>query len=84
MTRAMERERAHPCMGCVSRLDFRHSAPSSFANNRGEMLKIGIALAVIWVLGFVLLRKVVGAVIHLLLIIAIVAVAWHFFGQRVG
>jgi hypothetical protein len=48
------------------------------------MLTIGIGLLVIWLLGFFLLRKIVGAVIHLVLIIAIVAIAWHFLGGSVG
>ena len=44
------------------------------------MLPIGIALLVIWLVGFMLLKKVVGAFIHVVLIIAIVAIAWHFLG----
>ena len=44
------------------------------------MLTIGIGLLVVWLLGFLLLKKIVGAAIHLLLIIAIVAIAWHFLG----
>ena len=79
----MEHERAQPCPPCVAARLSPQRCPS-LAYYGGDMLKIGIALAVIWFLGFFLLRKVVGAVIHLLLIIAIVAVAWHFFGQRVG
>jgi ABC-type xylose transport system permease subunit len=44
------------------------------------MLTVGIILLVVWFLGFMLLRKVLGAVIHLLLIIAVVVIAWHFVG----
>jgi hypothetical protein len=44
------------------------------------MLTIGIILLVVWLLGFLLLRKIVGAVIHLVLIIAVVAIVWHFVG----
>jgi hypothetical protein len=44
------------------------------------MLTIGIILLVVWLLGFLLLRKIVGAVIHLVLIIAVVAIVWHFAG----
>ncbi|MDB4917676.1 MAG: hypothetical protein JWM95_5320 [Gemmatimonadetes bacterium] len=44
------------------------------------MLTIGVVLFVVWFLGFMLLRKVVGAVIHVVLLIAIVAIAWHFVG----
>lgn len=47
------------------------------------MLTIGIALLVCWVLAFMLFRKVVGAVIHLVLLVAIVAIAWHFIGPMV-
>ena len=48
------------------------------------MLTIGIGLLVLWLLGFLLLKKVVGAFIHLLLIIAIVVIAWHFLGGSLG
>jgi hypothetical protein len=44
------------------------------------MITIGIVLLVCWVLGFMLLRKVLGAVIHLVLLVAIVLIAWHFLG----
>lgn len=44
------------------------------------MLMIGVVLIVVWFLGFMILRKVVGAFIHLVLIVAIIAIAWHFFG----
>lgn len=44
------------------------------------MLTAGIVLLVVWILGFLLLRKVLGAVIHLVLVIAIVVIAWHFLG----
>ena len=44
------------------------------------MLTIGVVLFVVWFVGFMILRKVVGAVIHLVLIVAIIAIAWHFFG----
>ena len=47
------------------------------------MLTIGIALVVIWLLGFVLLRKVLGAFIHLVLVIAIAVVIWHFVGPMI-
>lgn len=48
------------------------------------MLTIGVVLVVVWFVGFMILRKVVGALIHLVLIVAIVAIAWHYFGQRIG
>jgi hypothetical protein len=44
------------------------------------MLTVGIILLVVWLLGFLLLRKVLGAVIHLVLIIAVVAIIWYFVG----
>ncbi len=42
------------------------------------VLYAGIALFVLWLLGFLLLKKVVGGIIHIVLIIAIIAIAWHF------
>lgn len=47
------------------------------------MLTIGIALLVLWVLAFMIFRKVLGAVIHLVLLVAVVAIAWHFIGPMV-
>ena len=44
------------------------------------ILTIGICLLVVWVLGFMLLRKVVGGLIHIVLIIALVVIIWHFIG----
>jgi hypothetical protein len=43
-------------------------------------LVIGCVLLVLWLLGFILLKKTVGAVIHILLIIAIIAILAHFLG----
>jgi hypothetical protein len=37
---------------------------------------------VLWLLGFVLLKKTVGAIIHILLVIAIIAIVIHFVGGR--
>ena len=45
------------------------------------LLIIGCVLLVLWLLGFVLLKKTVGAIIHILLIIAIIAIAIHFLGS---
>ncbi|MBA3655969.1 MAG: hypothetical protein H0W69_01300 [Gemmatimonadaceae bacterium] len=42
------------------------------------ILYAGIALLVVWLLGFLLLKKVVGGIIHLVLLVAIIAIAWHF------
>ena len=47
------------------------------------LLMIGCALLVVWFLGFMLLRKVLGGIIHLLLIIALAAIAWHFIGPMI-
>lgn len=44
------------------------------------MITIGIVLLVCWVLGFMLLRKVLGAVIHLVLLVAIALIVWHYVG----
>ena len=59
------------------------AAPSFPYTRSTTMLTIGIALLVCWVLAFMLLRKVLGAVIHLVLIVAIVAIGWHFIGPMV-
>ena len=44
------------------------------------ILTVGIVLLVVWLLGFMLLRKVVGGIIHVVLMIAIVIIIWHFIG----
>lgn len=41
------------------------------------LLWIGIALVVLWLFGFFLFH-VLGSLIHLALIVAIVAIVWHF------
>jgi hypothetical protein len=41
-------------------------------------LTIGLILLVVWLLGFVLLKKTVGALIHIVLIIAVIVLAIHF------
>ncbi|HEX9130484.1 MAG TPA: lmo0937 family membrane protein [Gemmatimonadaceae bacterium] len=41
-------------------------------------LTIGVVLLVLWLLGFVLLKKAVGGLIHILLIIAVIAIAVHY------
>jgi len=43
-------------------------------------LVIGVVLLVIWLLGFLLLKKAVGGLIHILLIIALIAIIIHFLG----
>jgi hypothetical protein len=44
-------------------------------------LMIGVVLLVIWLLGFLLLKKAVGGLIHILLIIAVIAILYHFLGS---
>ena len=41
-------------------------------------LTIGVILLVVWLLGFVLLKKTVGALIHIVLFIAVIVLAIHF------
>ncbi len=48
------------------------------------ILSIGVVLLVLWVLGFLLFKKIVGTAIHLLLLIAAAAIVWHFIGPHVG
>jgi hypothetical protein len=44
-------------------------------------LIIGVILLVLWLLGFFLVKKAVGGLIHILLIIAIILIALHFLGS---
>jgi hypothetical protein len=44
-------------------------------------LMIGVVLLVLWLLGFFLVKKAVGGLIHILLIIAIIAIVIHFLGS---
>jgi hypothetical protein len=39
---------------------------------------IGVVLLVLWLLGFILLKKAVGGLIHIVLIIAVILLAIHF------
>lgn len=47
------------------------------------ILTIGIVLLVIWLIVFTVMRKVVGGFIHLLLVIAVIAICWHFIGPMI-
>ena len=47
------------------------------------ILTIGIALIVLWFIAFMIFRKIVGAIIHVLLLLAIAAIAWHYLGGAV-
>jgi hypothetical protein len=42
-------------------------------------LTIGVVLLVVWLLGFLLLKKFVGGLIHIVLIIAVIVLALNFF-----
>jgi hypothetical protein len=42
-------------------------------------LIIGCVLLVLWLLGFTLMKKAVGGLIHIVLIIALVVLALHYF-----
>ena len=48
------------------------------------LLMIGAAVLVFWLLGFILLKKAVGGLIHILLIIALILIVLHFIGARGG
>ena len=44
-------------------------------------LTIGVILIVLWLAGFLVFKKVLGGLIHVLLIIAIIVLALHFLGR---
>lgn len=44
-------------------------------------LSAGVVLVVLWLVGFLVLKKVVGGLIHIVLIIAVIALALHFLGR---
>ena len=44
-------------------------------------LVIGLVLLGIWLIGFGLFRSIVGGMIHVVLIIALFALAWHFLSH---
>ncbi len=44
-------------------------------------LSAGVVLIVLWLLGFLLLKKVVGGLIHIVLIVAVIALVLHFLGR---
>jgi Family of unknown function (DUF5670) len=45
------------------------------------LLSVGVVLLVVWVLGFLILKKVVGGLIHIVLIIALIVIVLHFLGK---
>jgi hypothetical protein len=44
-------------------------------------LIIGLVLLGVWLVGFGLFRAIVGGMIHVVLIIALFALAWHFLSH---
>jgi uncharacterized protein DUF5670 len=44
-------------------------------------LTVGVVLIVVWLLGFVILKKVLGGLIHIILIIALIVIVLHFLGK---
>ena len=44
-------------------------------------LTAGVVLLVLWLLGFLVFKKVVGGLIHIILIIAVIALVLHFLGR---
>jgi hypothetical protein len=47
-------------------------------------LIIALVLFVVWVVGFGFFRTVVGGAIHIILLIAVIALAWHFIAGHSG
>ena len=44
-------------------------------------LTAGVVLLVLWLLGFLVFKKVLGGLIHIVLIIAVIALVLHFLGR---
>lgn len=44
-------------------------------------LTIGVILIVLWLAGFLVFKKVLGGLIHILLVIAIIVLVLHFLGR---
>ena len=44
------------------------------------LLVIGCVLVVLWLVGFLVFKKVVGGLIHILLFLALIAILIHFLG----
>jgi hypothetical protein len=44
------------------------------------LLIIGCVLVALWLLGFLVFKKVVGGLIHILLLLALLAIVLHFIG----
>jgi hypothetical protein len=41
-------------------------------------LIIGLVLLGVWIIGFGMFRAIVGGLIHVVLVLAVIALAWHF------
>jgi hypothetical protein len=52
-----------------------------FEEGRAMFLTVGVVLIVVWLLGFVILKKVLGGLIHIVLIIALIVIVLHFLGK---
>ncbi len=44
-------------------------------------LTAGLVLLALWVFGFLVFKKIVGGLIHIVLIIAVIALVLHFLGR---
>ena len=44
-------------------------------------LGVALALLVVWALGFFIF-PVIGVLVHILLVLAIIAIVWHFLADR--
>lgn len=44
-------------------------------------LMIGVILIVLWLLGFLVFKKVVGGLIHVVLIVALIVLVLHYLGR---
>ncbi|MDB4879066.1 MAG: hypothetical protein JWL60_512 [Gemmatimonadetes bacterium] len=82
------RDPLRPCWSSTSAVDLSLAVAADLAvpppaltpNPESAMLTIGVILLVLWFIGFMIARKVLGALIHLVLIVAIALVAWHYLG----
>lgn len=45
------------------------------------LLTVAVVLLVLWLLGFFVFKKVVGGLIHVVLIIALIVLVLHFLGK---
>lgn len=46
------------------------------------LLIIALLLFVVWIVGFAFFRAMVGGAIHVILLIAIIALIWHFASRH--